>query len=77
MRNIEKLSKPIHIVKGLSEDYYHVTTDTTANSEDVLFSTDNGIELLSFISGYNVNAQIKIDEDEAENLIVKLSSKVG
>lgn len=71
--NIEKLSKPIYIVKGLSEDYYHVTTDNTANGEDVLFSSDNGIELLSFVTGYNINAQIKINEDELENLITELS----
>lgn len=73
MRNIEKLSQPIYIVKGLSDDYYHVTTDNTADGADVLFSSDNGIELLSFVSGYNVNAQIKINEDELENLIAELS----
>ena len=73
MRNIEKLSKPIYIVKGLSDDYYHVTTDNTADGTDVLFSSDNGIELLSFVSGYNVNAQNKINEDKLENLITELS----
>lgn len=73
MRNIEKLSQPIYIVKGLSDDYYHVTTDNTTDGADVLFSSDNGIELLSFVSGYNINAQIKIDEDELENLITELS----
>lgn len=73
MRNIEKLSQPIYIVKGLSDDYYHVTTDNTVDGTDVLFSSDNGIELLSFVSGYNINAQIKIDEDELENLIAELS----
>lgn len=73
MRNIEKLSQPIYIVKGLSDDYYHVTTDNTVDGTDVLFSSDNGIELLSFVSGYNVNAQIKINEDELENLIAELS----
>lgn len=73
MRNIEKLSQPIYIVKGLSDDYYHVTTDNTVDGTDVLFSSDNGIELLSFVSGYNVNAQIKINEDELENLITELS----
>ena len=52
MRNIEKLSQPIYIVKGLSDDYYHVTTDNTVDGTDVLFSSDNGIELLSFVSGY-------------------------
>ena len=73
MRNIEKLSQPIYIVKGLSDDYYHVTTDNTADGADVLFSSDNGIELLSFVTGYNINAQIKINEDELENLIAELS----
>ena len=73
MRNIEKLSQPIYIVKGLSDDYYHVTIDNAADGTDVLFSSDNGIELLSFVSGYNINAQIKIDEDELENLITELS----
>ncbi|PAY58658.1 hypothetical protein A8C40_00890 [Ligilactobacillus salivarius] len=73
MRNIEKLSKPIYIVKGLSDDYYHVATVNTADGTDVLFSSDNGIELLSFVSGYNINAQIKINEDELENLIAELS----
>lgn len=73
MRNIEKLSQPIYIVKGLSDDYYHVTTDNTVDGTDVLFSSDNGIELLSFVSGYNINAQIKINEDELENLIAELS----
>lgn len=73
MRNIEKLSQPIYIVKGLSDDYYHVTTDNTVDGTDVLFSSDNGIELLSFVSGYNINAQIKINEDELENLITELS----
>ena len=73
MRNIEKLSKPIYIVKGLSDDYYHVATDNTADGTDVLFSSDNGIELLSFVTGYNINAQIKINEDELENLIAELS----
>lgn len=73
MRNIEKLSQPIYIVKGLSDDYYRVTTDNTADGTDVLFSSDNGIELLSFVTGYNINAQIKINEDELENLIAELS----
>ena len=27
----------------------------------------------SFVSGYNINAQIKINEDELENLIAELS----
>ena len=71
MRNIEKLSQPIYIVKGLSDDYYHVATDNTADGADVLFSSDNGIELLSFVTGYNINAQIKINEDELENLIAE------
>ena len=73
LRNIEKLSQPIYIVKGLSDDCYHVTTDNAADGTDVLFSSDNGIELLSFVSGYNINAQIKINEDELENLIAELS----
>ena len=67
MRNIEKLSQPIYIVKGLSDDYYHVTIDNTADGTDVLFSSDNGIELLSFVSGYNINAQIKIKTNKKAN----------